>query len=182
MIRKFLMLAAACTIAMPAFADEIEIVDAYVRSSSPVSKSAAAFMDIRNTTDRDDRLVSASSDIAARVELHTHQVGPNGEMQMREVKGGFPVPAHGEHLLARGGDHVMMMGLRHPIHQGDLVRLTLVFEKAGTMVLDVPVDLERGQDMMQDDPVTHGEISHGGMTHGEITHGDPQLNKSESDM
>lgn len=184
MTRTFLMTAAACILAMPAFADQIEVIDPYVRVSTPMSKSAAAFMEIRNTTDLDDRLLSVSSDEAARVELHTHLKGDQGEMRMVEVKEGFPVPAHGEHVLKRGGDHVMFMGLNQPLHQGDLVRLELHFERAGLLVLDIPVDLTRDQPNVTDepDPVEHGTMEHGTITHGEPTHVEPQMNKTESDM
>lgn len=184
MIRKFLMSAALIAVALPAFADQIEIVDPYVRVATPMSKSGAAFMEIKNTTDVEDRLVSASSDIAARVELHTHKVGPSGEMQMLEVKEGFPIPAHGEHMLQRGGDHVMFMGLVHSLKQGDLVRVTLHFEKAGDMVVDIPVDLNRGQPMQMNeaDLMSHGKIDHAAVMHGEPSHTEPTMNKTEGAM
>jgi copper(I)-binding protein len=185
MFRQTLMAAALTALALPAFADQIEITDPYVRVSTPMSKSGAAFMEIKNVTDLDDRLVSASSDVAARVELHTHKDLGDGKMQMLEVKEGFVIPAHGEHDLKRGGDHVMFMGLNHGLNQGDLVRVTLHFERAGDMTVEIPVDLKRDQGMgmkTDNDPVTHGEIEHGTMNHGEMTHGEPKMNKTESDM
>ncbi|WP_295532871.1 copper chaperone PCu(A)C [uncultured Thioclava sp.] len=185
MFRQILMATALTALALPAFADEIEIVDPYMRVSTPMSKSGAAFMQIKNVTDRDDRLVSASSDVAVRVELHTHKDLGGGKMQMAKVEGGFAIPAHGEHDLKRGGDHVMFMGLNHGLNQGVLVRVTLHFEKAGDMTIEIPVDLKRGQGMEMPanaDPVTHGQIVHGTMSHGTMTHGEPKLNKTESDM
>ncbi|PWE51137.1 copper-binding protein [Thioclava sp. NG1] len=186
MIRKYLMSAALIAVALPAFAaDQIQIIDPYVRVSTPMSKSAAAFMEIKNISDLDDRLVSVSSNVAARVELHTHKQGPNGAMQMLEVKEGFEVPAKGEHVLQRGGDHVMFMGLKQSLHQGDMVTLNLRFEKTGLMVVDVPVDLSRDQptETAQDPaPVSTPEISHEVVTHGEPEHTEPTMDKKEGDM
>ena len=141
--KTFLATATAITLALPVFADGIMIKDAYVRSSGPSAKTGAAFLVIMNDTDQDDTLISATSDIAKRVETHTHIKTDDGVMQMRKVEGGFPVAAHGMHALQRGGDHLMFMGLTHPMNQGDMVTVTLTFEKAGGMTVDIPVDLKR---------------------------------------
>lgn len=141
---NLLAASAAVLFALPAFAgSDITVTDAYARSSGMSAKSGAAFMVIANGGDEDDQLIAASSDAAKMVQLHTHIAGDNGVMQMREVPGGFPIPAHGEHALARGGDHVMLMGLNQPMADGDVLTITLVFEKAGEMSIEVPVDLER---------------------------------------
>ncbi len=139
----FAATAAALSFAMPALAGDIMVQDPYARTSTMMSKSGAAFMVLMNHGAEDDRLVAASSDVAQRVELHTHKEGANGVMQMIEVEEGFPVPAGGMHALARGGDHVMFMGLNRSLAQGDIITLTLTFEKAGDMTIEVPVDLER---------------------------------------
>lgn len=134
---------AACTIALPAFADGIMIKDAYARSSGPTAKSGAAFLMIVNDTDQDDRLIGATSDIAKRIETHTHIQGDDGVMMMREVEGGFPIAARSSHMLKRGGDHLMFMGLHRPMEHGDIITVTVTFEKAGDMTVEIPVDLER---------------------------------------
>lgn len=137
---------AALTLAGPALADmdkAIMIKDPYARSSTMMSESGAAFMVVMNHSDEDDRLVSASSEIAERVELHTHIEDANGVMQMREVEDGFVVPAGGMHALARGGNHVMFLGLTQPLNHGDTVSVTLTFEKAGDVLVEIPVDLKR---------------------------------------
>lgn len=134
---------AGLSLALPAFAGEITVHDPYARVSASMSTSGAAFMVLRNDGAEDDRLVSAASDVAERVELHTHKSDENGVMRMIHVEEGFVLPAGGEHALARGGDHVMFLGLTRPLAQGDTVSVTLSFEKAGDMVVDIPVDLER---------------------------------------
>ena len=62
---------------------------------------------------------------------------------MGPIEGGLAVPAHSQVELKRGGSHVMMMGLNRSLNQGDVVTLTLTFEKAGEVVVKVPVDLKR---------------------------------------
>lgn len=126
-----------------AWAEGIVVEDAYARASTPTAKSGAAFMVLMNTSDQDDRLVAAKSDVAARVELHTHREIADGVMKMMEVEEGFAIPAGGSHMLARGGDHVMFMGLNEPFADGDTVAVTLVFEHAGEVAVEIPVDLNR---------------------------------------
>jgi len=146
---------AAVSTTLPAFAGDIVIDDPYARASAMMSKSGAAFMVIKNAGAEDDRLIAAASDVAERVELHTHIENDQGVMQMVEVEEGFPVPAGGEHALARGGDHVMFLGLTRPLAHGDMVELTLTFEKSGEMTVEIPVDLERKP--------MHGMMNHGQM-------------------
>ncbi len=152
--------AAALTFALPAFAEsKIMIEDAYARAAGMNAMAGAAFMQIMNMGDEDDRLIGAKSDIAKRVELHTHIENAEGVMQMVEVEEGFPPVAAGStHMLQRGGDHVMFMGLNGTLEHGSNVTVTLVFEKAGEMVVEIPpVDLERKP--------MHG-MSHGSMDQG----------------
>lgn len=128
---------------LPAFAnDGLHVDNAYARFM-PGAMAGAAFMTIENQMTEDDRLISAASDIAEKVELHTHKQGTDGTMQMVHVPEGFVIPAQGMHELKRGGDHVMFMGLKKIPADGTTVHLTLTFEKAGVMELDVPVDSKR---------------------------------------
>lgn len=144
---KFVNFVGVAAIAMgfgaAAWAEGIVVEDAYARASTPTAKSGAAFMVLMNTSDLDDRLVAAKSDVAARVELHTHREIADGVMKMMEVEEGFAIPAGGSHMLARGGDHVMFMGLNEPFADGDTVAVTLVFEHAGEVAVEIPVDLNR---------------------------------------
>ncbi|MFW8635282.1 copper chaperone PCu(A)C [Cribrihabitans pelagius] len=165
---KSLVLAAASAAALsvpalslPALAEAMKPVmveDAYVRVASKAAKAGAAFMQIANHGAEDDRLVEVRSDVAARVQLHTHEAGGGGVMKMRHVEDGFAIPAGEGHALKRGGDHVMFMGLKRSLEHGDMVPLTLVFENAGEITLEVPVDLERKLE------------AHGGVQHGETDH------------
>lgn len=134
---------AAFVLAVPAFAEGIMVDDPYARVSSKKSTSGAAFMVIHNHSGGDDRLLDAKSDVAKRVELHTHLQDANGVMKMVHVEEGFALPKDGMIEMKRGGAHVMFMGLTAPLEHGDKVNVTLVFEKAGEVQIEVPVDLER---------------------------------------
>lgn len=134
---------AASAFALPAFAQDIMINDAYARSSASMATSGAAFMEIMNHSNSDDRLIAAASPAAQQVELHTHSEDAQGVMRMIHVTEGFPIAAGETLMLARGGNHVMFMGLTQPFEQGDMIPLTLTFEQAGEIEIEVPVDLER---------------------------------------
>ncbi len=125
-----------------AFADGIELHDAYARAASPMAQSGAAFMVIHNHGGPDDRLIGAASPIAEKVELHTHEVDDAGVMRMIHVEEGFALPTDGEIIMERGGKHVMFMGLTESLEQGTIIPLTLIFETAGEMTFDIEVDLE----------------------------------------
>jgi hypothetical protein len=144
---KTMLGATALVLAMPAFAlpafAEITIEGAYARVSTAMSKSGAAFMVVHNSGAEDDQMIDAKAEISDRVELHTHKADANGVMQMLHVPEGFTIPAGGMHELKRGADHVMFLGLKNTLSHGDVVHVTLTFEKAGDIEIDIPVDLEK---------------------------------------
>lgn len=136
-----MLLAAASFLAMPAYAHNgVHINDAYARVTGA---SGAIFFTIENHQDDADRLISAQTDAAEMAGLHTHIAGTDGVMKMREVTDGFAIPAYGDHALARGGDHIMLMGLTRALKDGDMIHLILTFERAGVVEVDVPVDNAR---------------------------------------
>ncbi|MCE0505121.1 copper chaperone PCu(A)C [Roseivivax sp. GX 12232] len=169
MFRTFLVAAALAATATLANA-EIRVSDAYIRSATPVSPTGAAFMVIENTGAAPMRLTGAASEAAARVELHSHSEDASGMMVMGEIEGGIEIAPGASHRLARGGDHVMFMGLADALEEGASVPLTLIFEDGSEVALEVPVDRER-----QDAHGGHGEMDHGSgdgaMGHGEMDHG-----------
>ncbi|MGF9564928.1 copper chaperone PCu(A)C [Neorhizobium sp. JUb45] len=113
---------------------EIEIGHPYSRAMLPVAKVGGGYLKITNAGPA-DRLVSASSDRAGSVEFHEMKM--NGAiMEMRELQGGIVLPAKSTVELKPGGYHVMFMNVTKPFKEGEMVKATLVFEKAG------PVDVE----------------------------------------
>lgn len=155
---------AVALLAVPAAAqshDGMHITDAYARVSGPSAQSGAVFMVLENHGTAEDRLISVASDVAAKVELHTHKQDANGVMQMLEVPEGFAVAAGATHALARGGDHVMLLGLTRSLNDGDTFPLTLTFQRGEVITIDVTVDLQRAAPAMG-----HGAMDHGAMGHG----------------
>lgn len=130
----------------------ITVTDAYARAATKNARAGAAFMELTNTSDTDARLIAAQTDVAKRVELHTHLM-EDGVMKMREVEGGFVIPAGETIALARGGDHVMLMGLTQSFEQGDALDITLIFESGLELPLTMMIDNERKAD--------HGAMKHG---------------------
>jgi copper(I)-binding protein len=121
----------------------IAIEHSYARANGASAQAGAAFLVIKNFSDEDDRLIGAKTDVSKKAELHTHKMDANGMMTMGPIEGGLAVPGHSQVELKRGGNHVMMMGLTQSLNQGDVVTLTLTFEKAGEVIVQVPVDLNR---------------------------------------
>lgn len=136
---QILLAATLALIALPALA-QVQITDAYGRSTGA---SGAVFLTITNPDVTDDRLLSATTDAAEMAMLHTSMMDANGVMSMPELAGGVVIPAGGAHALARGGDHIMLMGLTAPLKDGDTLRLILTFELAGPIALDVIIDNKR---------------------------------------
>ncbi len=159
-------LAVAC-LAAPAFAGDIEVHDAYAVASRPNAPTGGAYMVIENHGTDDDRLLSASAPVAQMVQLHANIFDDDGVAHMVEHENGIELPAGGVITLARGGDHVMFMGITETFVDGLVIPLTLHFEHAGDLLVEVPVDLARladtggGHDM--DDHDMHG--SHDDQAH-----------------
>lgn len=140
---EVLTLAAAATpaegaaVAAPApAASVITVSDAHARSANP--RTGAAFMTLANSGPTACTLTAVTSDVADRVELHTHK-DEGGVMKMMPIDS-LTVPASGTHVLARGGDHVMFLGLRRPLADGDSVEMTLDLGDCGQVPVTVPVN------------------------------------------
>ena len=123
--------ALGCTTASAAdFASNgLELNDLWVRASVPGQVNGAGYLQIDNKTTHPDRLLSAESDVATRIELH-NVITENGVAQMRQVQA-IDVPAGGSAKLAPGGYHVMFLQMTAPFKLGTEVPVVLKFEKAG---------------------------------------------------
>lgn len=115
----------------------IEVVGPWARATAATAKTGAAYMILRNEGGAADRLLSASSPAAGRVELHTH-VKDGEVMRMRKVDT-IALNARGSATLAPGGLHVMLFDLKAPLKEGTTFRLTLRFERAGEVAAEVAV-------------------------------------------
>ena len=96
------------------------------------------FLSISNSGNREDRLLSGTSPVAAEVQLHTMTVD-GGVMRMRQVTDGIAIPAKGSVDLKPGGYHIMFMGLKRQLRQGERVPVTLRFQRAGSVTVQFAV-------------------------------------------
>ena len=139
MSARVLLLAMAAAVgfggpaAQAAPSGDIALANPQIRASLGKSPNTAAYVTIRNSGPRPDRLVSAACTCAARLELHTHQA-QGGIARMARVPA-IPVPARGQAVLAPGGAHLMLFGLKQPVREGADPALTLVFERAGKVAV-----------------------------------------------
>lgn len=102
-----------------------------------VQKNGAVFLTIDNNGDTGDKLVSARADVSERVELHTH-IMDGDVMMMREVEF-YDIPAHSVVKLEPAGHHIMLINLHKALEPGFSFPLTLHFEKAGDLTVNVDV-------------------------------------------
>jgi len=158
MIRRILLAVTLMTpLAIAACSDggasDITVEEPFARETIGTSTTGAAYLVIRNEGGA-DRLISASTPAAVTTELHTHE--KDGEiMRMRKVDE-IDVPAHDTVTLEPGGKHIMMFEIMEPLKDGGSFPLTLTFEQAGDISVDVTV------------VATGGNL--GGMDHGTMDH------------
>jgi copper(I)-binding protein len=104
--------------------------------NGPVS---AAYMLIENRGGAADRLLRASTDAAAVVEIHETQIDDQGVGRMRPLVEGLEIPANGSVRLEPGGYHIMLMDLRRDLVAGEIVRLTLTFESGKEITVEAEI-------------------------------------------
>jgi len=116
---------------------DIQVRHPWSRATAPGAKVAAGYMEIRNNGTQRDRLLSASTATAKRVEMHVTQ--RDGEvLKMREVKA-FDIPARERFTLGPGGAHLMLVDLVQPLKKGERFAMTLRFERAGEIEVQFEV-------------------------------------------
>ena len=113
-------------------AGSLDISNPWSRATPKGSSVAAGYMKITNSGPAPDRLISGSSDVASKFEVHEMKV-ENGVAKMRPIKGGLEIKPGETVELKPGSFHVMFVGLKKPLSAGDHFKATLVFEEAGTV-------------------------------------------------
>lgn len=124
-------------------AGDLVLSAGWARATLPGQKTGGAYVTITNKAGQADRLVSASSSASEKVEVHSMST-ENDVMVMRPVEGGLEIPAGGTVELAPGGLHLMLTNVKAPFKEGETVPVTLQFEKAGSVTLDLPVQKGAG--------------------------------------
>jgi periplasmic copper chaperone A len=117
----------------------IEIDQPWSRAVPKGASVAAGYMTIRNTGSEPDRLVSGSTPVAGKFEIHEMSMD-NGVMRMRAVPDGVVIHPGETVEFKPQSFHIMMTGLKQPIVKGKSFKGSLVFEKAGAVDVDFTVE------------------------------------------
>lgn len=135
-------------------AGSLAIQHPWSRETAAGQAVGGGFLTIANPGAAEDRLLSGTSPVAAEVQLHTMTMD-GGVMRMRQVKGGIAVPAKGRLELKPGGYHIMFIGLKQQLRQGERFPVTLRFKRAGTVTVQFAV-----QPVGSAGPVEGGHAGH----------------------
>ncbi|MEK9281429.1 MULTISPECIES: copper chaperone PCu(A)C [unclassified Bradyrhizobium] len=133
----------AALIAAPARADDVKAGDlvisqAWSRATPSGAKVAGGYLTIENKGTAPDKLISVSTEIAGKADVHEMAMD-NGVMKMRALDKGLAIDPGKTVKLAPGGYHLMLQELKGPLKQGDKVPVTLEFEKAGKVAVSLDV-------------------------------------------
>lgn len=116
----------------------IDISQPWARATPPGAASGGGFVTLTNQSDTDDRLVGVSTTITELAEIHNMEM--DGDvMRMQHLPDGLEIPAGETVTLAPGGLHLMFMELTSPIEEGQAIPVTLAFEHAGSIDIELQV-------------------------------------------
>ena len=133
-------------------AGAIEIIHPNIPQPAEKAMAGAAYMGISNDGDTADRLIGVEIAIAAQATIHQTLVTAEGVASMTPMAA-IDLPAHDTVVLEPGGFHIMLMGLKAPLVEGQMVPATLIFEHAGRVEMEFMVDPPGGMD--------HSTMDHG---------------------
>jgi periplasmic copper chaperone A len=129
----------------------ILVEQAWARIAPGAAKTGAVYLTIHNTSLTDDLLLAVASPAARNTAVH-HTVVEGDIAKMKPMPFGVEVKAQSEVILKPGSIHIMLSNLSGALEPGDQLPVTMVFQEAGTLELDVPV-LRLGA---KDPAVSHG--------------------------
>jgi copper(I)-binding protein len=127
-------------------AGSISISEPRVRIPLNGRDQTAAYLTLTNTGTKADRLISASSPHAGKLELHAHLKTADGMMAMRQINQ-IDIPAGAQVPLTPGGLHLMVKQVKPGLKVGDVLALKLVFASGQTAQFDAPIVANPSADM-----------------------------------
>ena len=139
----------------------IEIGNPWARATPKGAPVGGAYMTITNKGAEADRLIGISSPVASKLEVHQMTMD-KGVMSMRPVPGGLEIKPGQTVMLNPESFHVMLMGLKQPLTQGERIKATLDFAKAGKLDLEFVVESMGAQAPSGAAPAA---MDHGAMDH-----------------
>ena len=117
----------------------LEIGHPWARATPKGASVAGGYLKITNKGATPDRLVGGSAGFAGRLEIHEMKMAA-GVMQMRPLPDGLEIKPGETVELKPGSYHVMFVNLKQPLQQGQSVKGTLVFEKAGPIEVEYKIE------------------------------------------
>jgi len=144
MIKKLVLVMLMVFSAQAAYATDLVAKNAWVRLVPSVAQNTAAYMLVRNVGADDVKLIGVTCDVAASADLHGMRMDDNRMVMfpLQEVN----VPAGGEVAFAPGGMHMMLMGLKHSLKEGDVIEIVLHVSNGESLAVSAPVrDMRMGQ-------------------------------------
>lgn len=144
--------------------DGLAIKEVWARASAGPARAGAVYVKIENPGTQGDRLVGGATERARTVQVHRHVI-TDGIARMRPVDG-VDLPVGGSVILKPGGDHLMLLGLKKPLKQGETFPMTLKFEKAGAVKVNVKVEAVAAKGTGGDHSHHGAHGGHGGDHHG----------------
>jgi len=150
LIALFLTCMAALNAPGTAHAQAMQVLEPWMRATQ-ADRPAAVYLQLAGGP---DRLLGVASDVAGRAELH-ETIVEDGVAKMRPVAGVLVSPG-ARTRFAPGGMHIMLLDLKKPLKEGDVVRLALTFERAKVVTVNVPVQGMRATGPGSDAHAGHG--------------------------
>jgi hypothetical protein len=131
-------------LALPAQADDVmagplKISAVWARATPKGASVGGGYLTVTNTGTTSDKLIGGATAIASRFEVHEMKMD-NGVMKMRPVSGGIEIKPGQTVTLAPSGYHVMLVGLKQQLKEGEHFKATLEFAKAGKVDVDFTVE------------------------------------------
>jgi copper(I)-binding protein len=118
---------------------DLTVSSPWTRATPGGAKIAGGYLKVTNNGTAADRFVGVRSDVSDRIEIHEMSMS-DGVMKMRPLPNGLEIKPGEAVELKSGGYHLMFMDLKQPLKQGDTLKATLLFEKAGTLDVDFNVN------------------------------------------
>ena len=128
---------------------DLQFIHPHIPQPAATAQVAGGYLAISNQGSQSDRLLGVASPIAKSVSLHQSRVDGNGVASMSRVDA-LVIPGGDTVLLEPGGYHIMFMGLTGRFSEGDMLPVTLTFEKAGAIEMEFMVDPAGGAAMAHD--------------------------------
>jgi copper(I)-binding protein len=133
---------------------DLKIEHPWARATPGAITTGAAYLTVTATGETADRLIGGETPRAAKVELHTMMM--DGDvMKMRQVSA-IEINPGEPTVLRPGGLHIMLIGLKAPLREKDSFPLTLTFEKAGKVEVQVAVESVSARDAGHGGPAMPG--------------------------